>query len=221
MNTENTFLNILKEGKGDLESIKNIIIKNKNIINTEFELNNNSEKLIYSPLTYCIEKKLSELSIFLIEQGANINYKTFPNEDYPLLIACRHGLEDIVKKLLLYDNIDINCLNKNNETCYTILLNNLNGTIYNLIVEYVQKKSNKTSNNKKKDNKFYGKKPKKIENKKKEMNDIKDSNNKEKHVKTKKKIMIRRFSFDFPMEYTYNYINAKIGKFISFFKILY
>ena len=53
------------------------------------------------------------------------------------------------------------------------------------------------------------------------MNDIKDSNNKEKHVKTKKKIMIRRFSFDFPMEYTYNYINAKIGKFISFFKILY
>ena len=139
MNLESNFLKILKEGNGELEIIKKIIIKNKNLINTEFEINNNSEKLIYSPLTYCIEKKLSDLSIFLIEQGANINYKTFHNEDYPLLIACRNGLEDIVKKLLLDDNIDINCLNKNNEKCFSILLNNLDGTIYNLIVEYVQK----------------------------------------------------------------------------------
>ena len=198
MNFENNFLKILKEGNGELEIIKKIIIKNKNLINTEFEINNNSEKLIYSPLTYCIEKKLSELSLFLIDQGANINYKTFPNEDYPLLIACRNGLEDIVKKLLLYDNIDINCLNKNNETCFSILLNNLNGTIYNLIVEYVQKKSNKNINNGKK-----------------------DCIKKDKLSKNKKKIVIKSLSFDFPIEYTKKLIKAKLGKFISLFNIFY
>ena len=199
MNLESNFLKILKEGNGELEAIKKIIIKNKNLINTEFEINNNSEKLIYSPLTYCIEKKLSDLSIFLIEQGANINYKTFPNEDYPLLITCRKGLEYMVKKLLLNDNIDINFLNKNNETCFTILLNNLNGTIYNLIVEYIQKKSNKNIINGKK----------------------KNCNNKDKLPKNKMKLMIKSLSFDFPMEYTKKFIKAKLGKYISLFNIFY
>lgn len=151
--SENNFLKLLKEKKGDIEEIKKVIINNKDLVNNEFEIHNNSEILRYSPLTYCLENKLCELSIFLIEQGANINYKTYPKEDYPLLIACRYGLEDIVKKLLLYDNINVNCLNKNNETCYQILLNNLNVTIYNLIINYVNNKNNNSEkylNNKKK-----------------------------------------------------------------------
>ena len=189
------FLDLL-ENKNDLEFIKKSILKNKDLINTEFKIDNNTEQLTYSPLTYCLEKKLSELSIFLIEQGANINYKTSPKEDYPLLIACRYGLEDVIKKLLLYDNIDINCLNKDNETCYTILLNNLNVTIYNLIIDYV--KQNKNNDKNRKNNKY------------EHDNNINISKNNK-----KKKIMIKSLSFDSPLEY----INSKNCKYILYYII--
>lgn len=185
------FLDLL-ENKNDLEFVKKSILKNKDLINKEFIIDNDTEQLTYSPLTYCLEKKLSELSIFLIEQGANINYKTSPKEDYPLLIACRYGLEDVIKKLLLYDNIDINCLNKDNETCYTILLNNLNVTIYNLIIDYAKQKKNKNT-------------------------DIKSehiTNNIDKN-KNKKKIMIKSLSFDSPLEN----VKSKNCKYILFYII--
>jgi len=164
MNSEKNFLEILKESKEEIESIKNLIIINKELINQEFEINKNSKIFKYSPLTYCIEKKLSEISIFLIEQGANINYKTYPNEDYPLLLACRYNLEDVIKKLLLYDNLNINCLNKKNETCYTILLNNKNVIIYNLIINHLNIRSKKLNDEKKDNdnNDIYEKRKKKI-----------------------------------------------------------
>jgi ankyrin repeat protein len=190
------FLDLL-ENKNDLEFIKKSILKNKNLINKEFKIDNDTEQLTYSPLTYCLEKKLSELSIFLIEQGANINYKTSPKEDYPLLIACRFGLEDVIKKLLLYDNIDINCLNKDNETCYTILLNNLNVTIYNLIIDYVKQKKNKNNDKKRKNNKS------------ELVINIKDKNN------NKKKIMMKSLSFDSSLEYS----NSKNCKYILYYII--
>lgn len=145
MSSEINFLNILEENKGDIEKIKKIITENKSIINKEIKIiKSNSEILINSPLTFCLEKKYSELGIFLIDKGADINYKTFPKEDYPLLIACRNGLEKVVEKLLLRDNININCINKNNENYYTILLHNINIPIHQLIMNYVKKKSNKT-----------------------------------------------------------------------------
>lgn len=241
--SENNFLKIFNDKKGDIEEIKKIIINNKDLINSEFEINNNSKIYKYSPLTYCIEKKLSELSVFLIDQGANINYKTFPKEDYPLLIACRYGLEDIVRKLLLYDNIDINCLNKDNETWYTILLNNLNITIHNLILDFIQNKNNKKekenlilSNNEdiiedKKDNnnnKINSKEKDKSINKTNINKDInnklntKDKDrNKDKYINKKKKIMANSLSFELPIEYNDNYINAKFGKYIFIFNIFY
>lgn len=194
------FLDLL-ENKNDLEFIKKSILKNKDLINKEFKINNNNEQLTYSPLTYCLENKLSELSIFLIEQGANINYKTYPKEDYPLLIACRYGLEDVIKKLLLYDNIDINCLNKDNETCYTILLNNLNVTIYNYIIDYVKQKKNNNNEKNRKNNKSEH-----IDN---------NNNNVDKNNNNKKKIMIKSLSFDLTLEYA----KSKNCKYILYYII--
>ena len=191
--SENNFLKLLNDKKGDIETIKKIIINNKELVNKEFEIKDNFEILKYSPLTYCLENKLCELSLFLIDQGANINYKTYPKEDYPLLIACRFGLEDIVKKLLLFDNIDIYCLNKNNETCFQFLLNNSNATIYKLIIDYINIKKNIDNN---------------------------EENYNEKYL-NKKKIMINNLSFDFPLEYKNKYINSKLGKFIILFYIFY
>ena len=187
------FLEILKQSNEKEEHFKKLITEKKDLINKEFKIIKDSQEYIYSPLTYCLENKLSDLSIILIEQGANVNYKTSPNDDYPLLIACRYGFENVVKKLLLCKNIDINCLNKKNETWYTILLNNLNVSIFNLMQEYINPKS---------------KKEKEKENKPKEKDIIK----RKKYINNKKKIMINNLSFDFPLEYNKDIINTKISK---------
>ena len=187
------FLEILKQSNEKEEHFKKLITEKKDLINKEFKIIKDSQEYIYSPLTYCLENKLSDLSIILIEQGANVNYKTSPNDDYPLLIACRYGFENVVKKLLLCKNIDINCLNKKNETWYTILLNNLNVSIFNLMQEYINPKS---------------KKEKEKENKPKEKDIIK----RKKYINNKKKIMINNLSFDFPLEYNRDIINTKISK---------
>ena len=187
------FLEILKQSNENEEHFKKLITEKRDLINKEFKIIKDSQEYIYSPLTYCLENKLSDLSIILIEQGANVNYKTSPNDDYPLLIACRYGFENVVKKLLLCKNIDINCLNKKNETWYTILLNNLNVSIFNLMQEYINPKS---------------KKEKEKENKPKEKDIIK----RKKYINNKKKIMINNLSFDFPLEYNKDIINTKISK---------
>ena len=197
MNTQ--FLDILKQSNGNEEYFKRLIMQNKNIINKDFKIIVDSKEYTYSPLTYCLDQKLSDLSIILIEQGANINYKTSPNEDYPLLIACRYSLENVVKKLLMNKNIDINCLNKKNETWYSILLNNLNVTIYNLMQEYIKSK------NKKED------KPKDID---------KINSRKKKFINNKKKIIFNNISVDFPLEYNKNIIKTEISKYI-FYSIIY
>ena len=189
MNTD--FLEILKQSNENEEHFKKLITEKKDLINKEFKIIKDSQEYIYSPLTYCLENKLSDLSIILIEQGANVNYKTSPNDDYPLLIACRYGFENVVKKLLLCKNIDINCLNKKNETWYTILLNNLNVSIFNLMQEYINPKSKKEKENKPKE---------------------KDIIKRKKYINNKKKIMINNLSFDFPLEYNKDIINTKISK---------
>jgi len=199
------FLEILKQSNGNEEYFKKLIIQNKIIINKEFTIIKDSQEYIYSPLTYCLEQQLSELSIILIEQGANVNYKTYPNEDYPLLIACRYELENVVKKLLLNKNIDINCLNKRNETWYSILLNNLNVSIYNLIMNYIKPKNKEEE--KSKDN----------DNDNKEVKIIK----RKKYINNKRKVLINNLSFDFPLEYNSDFVmNSEISKNI-FIDIIY
>ena len=187
------FLEILKQSNGNEEYFKKLITEKKDLINKEFKIIKDSQEYIYSPLTYCLDNKLPELGIILIEQGANVNYKTSPNDDYPLLLACRYGFENVVKKLLLCKNIDINCLNKKNETWYTILLNNLNVSIFNLMQEYLNPKNKKENKDKEKE---------------KEKNIIK----RKKYINNKKKIIINNLSFDFPLQYKANIINTSISK---------
>ena len=190
------FLEILKQSNGNEEYFKKLITQNKNIINKEFKIIKDSQEYIHSPLTYCLEQKLSELSIILIEQGANVNFKTSPNEDYPLLIACRYELENVVKKLLLIKNIDINCLNKNNETWYSILLNNLNVSIYNLIKEYINPKNKEEAKSKDNDD---------------DNNDVK--NIKRKKYINKRKVLINNSTADFPIENNSDCVkNSEISK---------
>ena len=187
------FLEILKQSNGNEEYFKTLITEKKDLINKEFKIIKDSQEYIYSPLTYCLDNKLPELGIILIEQGANVNYKTYPNDDYPLLLACKYGFENVVKKLLLCKNIDTNCLNKKNETWYTILLNNLNVSIFNLMQEYLNPKNKKENENKDKEKE-------------------KDIIKRKKYINNKKKIIINNLSFDFPLQYKANIINTSISK---------
>ena len=187
------FLEILKQSNGNEEYFKKLITEKKDLINKEFKIIKDSQEYIYSPLTYCLDNKLPELGIILIEQGADVNYKTYPNDDYPLLLACKYGFENVVKKLLLCKNIDTNCLNKKNETWYTILLNNLNVSIFNLMQEYLNPKNKKENENKDKEQE-------------------KDIIKRKKYINNKKKIIINNLSFDFPLQYKANIINTTISK---------
>jgi hydroxymethylpyrimidine/phosphomethylpyrimidine kinase len=108
------FLEILKQSNGNEEYFKKLITQNKNIINKEFKIIKDSQEYIYSPLTYCLEQKLSELSIILIEQGANVNMKGEKGNIALHLAVMAQNLE--IVKLLKQYNADATIKNKSQNT---------------------------------------------------------------------------------------------------------
>ena len=150
------FYNTLKNRGDNINLISNLIKSNKNIINQSFEITIDNNKIIHSPLTYAIYKKYSNIALYLIEKGADINFKTIPDENTPLHLACKYGLEEVVKKLLSFPELNINCLNKNNDTCFNIAIMN-NPELYNLINNFLNNKNNNSEEN--------------------DINDINDNNN--------------------------------------------
>lgn len=203
-----TFLNIINNNKNDISTIKEILENNKDLINLPFE-DNKENNIIHSPLTYCIEKKLDEISIFLIEVGADVNYKIPFTEDYPIHLACRYRQLEVVKKLLSRSDININCLNKKNETCFYISLNNSDVSIYSLLITYFHNLQKKTKNII--SNAFD------INNE----NSFSTSTSKDVYLNKKKKTFINNLSVDVPFNYGEKLINGKIGKFyfINYFKL--
>ena len=151
------FYNTLKNRGDNINLISNLIKSNKNIINQSFEITIDNNKIIHSPLTYAIYKKYSNIALYLIEKGADINFKTIPDENTPLHLACKYGLEEVVKKLLSFPELNINCLNKNNDTCFNIAIIN-NPELYNLINNFLNNKNdNKNENNNNNEEKIFEK----------------------------------------------------------------
>lgn len=111
---------------------------NNDIINKPFETFLESKKVLHSPLTFSLYLKYTKIAKFLIEKGADVNFKTIPDEDYPIHIACRMGCEDIVKILMDNPKVNLNCLNKYNETCFNIAIKSSHMSIYNMIVNKIK-----------------------------------------------------------------------------------
>lgn len=147
MSAELTFLNIISQNKNDFEKQKIELNSNKDLINKPFE-DSDQGKTLHSPLTYCIENNLERMCFFLIENGADVNYKIPLIEDYPIHLACRHRSTEIVKKLLGRKDININSLNRKNETCFSIAMNNSDVSIYSMLIEYINLKKRKTETHK-------------------------------------------------------------------------
>ena len=143
MSESNIFFKTIHNKGDNINLVKNLLSNNEEIINIPFTITLENKKITHSPLTYSIMKKYSKIAIFLIEKGGDINYKTLPEEDYPIHIACRNGLEDVVEKLLENQKLNINCINKKNETCFNISITSSHTNIYMMLLNYIKKKKKK------------------------------------------------------------------------------
>lgn len=137
--------------KGDrVNLISDLILNNPDIINEPFECLFNNKKILQSPLTFSLSVKYTKIAQFLIEHGADINFKNSPDEDTPLHIAARNGLLDITKILVEQPNINLKCINKNIETAFRAAAKSGNTQIYNIICTKIKQHrgNNNSSNNK-------------------------------------------------------------------------
>ena len=210
--SNNLFLKTIQnKGDNSLNLVKNLILNNKEIINIPFTITIDNNKITHSPLTYSILKKYSKIAIFLIEKGGDINYKTLPEEDYPIHIACRNGLEEVVEKLLENQKLNINCINKKNETCFIISITSSHTNIYMMLLNYIKKKkeSKKDIKDIKKENNIKEPVKNMLKNEEKSISKIK------KLFETKK--YIKHNSLEIPISYIKK--NEKIKSILS--KFLY
>ena len=71
----------------------------------------------YSPLADACEKDLTEVSILLIENGADINFQDEEQSWSPLMWAVSNGNETIALKLLEQKNCDVDLVDVEGNTC--------------------------------------------------------------------------------------------------------
>lgn len=143
-----TFYNAVYNKGDKTNNVIALISSNSEIINKPFDTFLDNKKVMHSPLTFSIYLKYTKIAKLLIEKGADVNYKTQPDEDYPLQIACRQGCEEIVKILIDNPKVNINCLNKHNETCFNIAIKSSHMAIYNMIVSKVKSQKNQWEDSK-------------------------------------------------------------------------
>ena len=125
--------------KGDkLNLILNLYNTTKEFINIPFHVTIDNTQQVHSPLTYSLTLKYPKIAKFLLDKGADVNFKTSPDEETPIHIAARNGYEEIVKLLIDNPRINLNSLNKNNETCFNIALRSSHMAIYNLIIQKIK-----------------------------------------------------------------------------------
>ena len=125
--------------KGDkLSLILNLYNTNKEFINIPFHVTLDNIQQVHSPLTYSLTLKYPKIAKFLLDKGADVNFKTSPDEESPIHIAARNGYEEIVKLLIDNPRINLNSLNKSNETCFNIALRSSHMSIYNLIIQKIK-----------------------------------------------------------------------------------
>ena len=120
----NQFYNSVFQKGDKINLVSSLITNNPELVNMPFEVTMNSQKTIQSPLTFSLLVKYTEIAKFLLEKGADINFKNSPDEECPIHIACRYGFEEIVRILLDNPKVNLSSINKNRETCFKLALQN-------------------------------------------------------------------------------------------------
>ena len=116
-------------------SLTDLLLKNKanpNVIYTEYGL---------TPLTLSCSLGLLDISILLIQFGADVNGVNMNDEyyqTYPIIEAVRANNTDLVK-LLLLNNVDVNIRNKQQQTPLDIAIENKNKELTRILVDHIKK----------------------------------------------------------------------------------
>lgn len=143
MNSSQTeaFINIIRSKGDNLDMIFPLFNLGLNV-NSTFELVINDQKAIHSLLSYACLNNCTKIAKTLIEKGVDVNYHTYPDENTPIHLACKKYNKAIVSSLLEIDSINLNSLNEDSETCFSIALKTSQKDIYAMIVQKInQKKS--------------------------------------------------------------------------------
>lgn len=89
----------------------------------------------YTPLILCLQNKLEELTLMILNLNPNVNYSGMENKYVPLSLSFKYGLLTVAKELLKIQEIDLN-----KKDIY------LNTPIYYLIKYIASKKHNLDKN---------------------------------------------------------------------------
>lgn len=131
-----SFFNVI-ERKGDcLDSITHLI-KQGIDINTTFKAIINGIETTQSLLSFACYQNCTKIAKMLIDRGANVNFKTSPEENTPMHIACLKHNKEIVFFLLQIPSITLNSLNQDNELCFSIALKTSQTEIYSMIINTI------------------------------------------------------------------------------------
>lgn len=133
------FVNIIKSKVDNLSMILPLFNLGLNV-NSTFEIVINDKNTIHSLLSYACLNNCTKIAKALIQKGADVNYHSYPDENTPIHLACSKYNREIVSCLLEIDSINLNSLNADNETCFSIALKTSQKDIYAMIVQKINQK---------------------------------------------------------------------------------
>ena len=123
--------------KSDNFDVVDYLIKQGIDVNCEGKVDGKNGIIIHTPLSYAAANNLKKSFKTLLKNGANVNYKTYPNEDTILHISVKNGNLDIVKELINVNGIKLEEKNKNGKTPRDIALSNSQNEIYNILTDKI------------------------------------------------------------------------------------
>ena len=146
------FYAILSDKGENLDIIKLLVNNGINVNCVGIVETGRNTQASHSPLSLAAINNLKNTFLFLVEKGADINFKSSPDKESILHIAVKNENLDIIKILLSCDNIKIDEPNKEGIKAFEIAMNRGQNIICNMIIEklgedYKNKNENFNSDN--------------------------------------------------------------------------
>ena len=129
------FYAILSDKGENLDIIKLLVNNGINVNCVGIVETGRNTQASHSPLSLAAINNLKNTFLFLVEKGADINFKSSPDKESILHIAVKNENLDIIKILLSCDNIKIDEPNKEGIKAFEIAMNRGHNIICNMIIE--------------------------------------------------------------------------------------
>ena len=203
--------------KSDNFDVVHYLIKQGIEVNCEGKVEGKNGLIIHTPLSYAAANNLKKSFKTLLDNGANPNYKTFPNEDTILHITVRNGNLDIIKELINVNGIKLEEKNKNGKTPRDIALSNSQNEIYKILTEKINEvnKIEKESANDLLNEESNNENKKIVKNKEKHLLNIRNDSDNEHKIQEKIQINSNNNNTNFSNNNNLNLINNNNSSYIN------